>query len=132
VWRVEQSSEKAEAATLQSRRTTLEPNQRAALIPNEPGVHWHHFLGGRFIGPAPHIAKNTSLAITVQIIEQQSQTNAVLRGLVELYAGSSLPVVSEFVAELNLETREISIRQSRPDRRYVGQFRKMDACSFSG
>jgi hypothetical protein len=100
----------------------LEPHQRAALIPIEPGVHWHHFLDGRFTGPAPHIAKNTSLAVTVQTIEQPSQTNAVLRGLVELLAGSSLPVVSEFVAELNLETREISIRQSRPDRRYLGQF----------
>jgi hypothetical protein len=100
----------------------LEPHQRAALIPNEPGVHWHQFLGERFIGPAPHIAKNMSFAIAVQAIEQQSQTIAVLRGLVELFAGSSLPVVAEFVAEVNLETREISIRQSHPDRRYLGQF----------
>jgi hypothetical protein len=63
-----------------------------------------------------------SLAIAVQTIEQQSQSNAVLRGLVELYAGFLLPVVSEFIADLNLETREISIRQSRPDRRNLGQF----------
>jgi hypothetical protein len=100
----------------------LEPHQRAALISNEPGVHWHHFLTARFLGLLPHARKNTSLAITVQIIEQQSPIHVVLRGLIELSYEKALPVVSEFHAERNLETREISIHQSQPDKHLSGQF----------
>jgi hypothetical protein len=39
----------------------------------------------------------------------------------ELSLGSSLPIVSEFVGVLNLENREISIRQLQPERNYAGQ-----------
>lgn len=100
----------------------LESHQRAALFPNDPGVQWHHFLGGRFIGPSPRTAKNTSLALVAQTIDQQSPIHATLRGLIELSSGGSLPIVTEFVGELNLETREISIHQPRPDMHYTGRF----------
>lgn len=100
----------------------LEPHQRAALFPNEPGVQWHHFLVGRFIGPSPRAGKNTSLAVVTHTIEQQSSIHATLRGLLEVSSGDSLPIVSEFVGELNLETREISIHQAQSDTHYTGRF----------
>jgi hypothetical protein len=99
----------------------LEPHQRAALIPNESGVSWSHFLGGRFIGSSHPAHKRGSMAIVVQAIEQQSHDHAELRGLLEHALGDSLPVVSEFTGAVNLETREIRIRETLPERHYAGQ-----------
>jgi hypothetical protein len=97
----------------------LEPHQRAALIPIEPGVQWHHFLSSRFT--EGQSGNTPSLAVIFQAIEQHSPVHATLRGLLELSVGSSLPVVTEFRGELNLEAREISI-QAQPGRQYSGQF----------
>jgi hypothetical protein len=57
----------------------------------------------------------------VQTIEQQSQEHAEIRGILEQSSGSSLPVVSEFVGVLNLESLEISIQQTQPEKIYSGQ-----------
>jgi hypothetical protein len=99
----------------------FEPHQRAALMPNQPGVSWHHFLSGRFVGSLPQAGRDASLGIMVQSIEQQSQEHADIRGFLERSSGSSLPVVSEFVGVLNLESREISIHQAQPEKIYGGQ-----------
>lgn len=99
----------------------IEPHQRAALIPNDPGVSWPHFLSARFVGPLPRSGRAATLAIVVQTIVQQSPEHASLRGLVEISSRSSLPVVFEFVGALNLETREISIRQAQPEKIYGGR-----------
>ena len=98
----------------------IEPHQRAALIPNDPGVSWAHLLRARFVGPFAQAGSGASLAIVVQAVAQRSQEHADLRGLVEVSSRSSLPVVFEFVGAVNLETREISIRQAQPDRIYGG------------
>ena len=73
------------------------------------------------MGLLPYSGKNSSLGIVVQSIEQQSQEHAEFRGLVEMSSGSSLPVVSEFVGVLNLETREIAIQQTQPEKNYGGR-----------
>jgi hypothetical protein len=99
----------------------IEPHQRAALIPNDPGVSWTHFLTARFVGPLPQAGREVAMAIVSQAIMQQSQGHANLRGLVEVSSRSSLPVVFEFVGALNLETREITIHQTQPDKIYGGQ-----------
>ena len=99
----------------------LELHTRAALTPSQPRVSWHSFIKSRFIDTLHHGKGDQSLAVVVQSIQQQSQTVAEIRGLMELSLGSSLPVVSEFVGVLNLENREISIRQTQPERNYAGQ-----------
>lgn len=99
----------------------LEPHQRAALIANEPGVSWNHFLRGRFLGPLPHAGKDASLGVVMQTIEQQSQEHAEIRGFTEQSSGSSLPVVTEFAGVLNVETREISIHQAHAQMNFSGQ-----------
>jgi hypothetical protein len=99
----------------------IQPHQRAALIPNDPSVSWTGFLGGRFIGSLTSAGREASLAIVVQAFAHQGPEHAHLRGLVEVSSRSSLPVVFEFAAVLNLETREISIRQSQPGKTYEGQ-----------
>jgi hypothetical protein len=99
----------------------IEPHQRAALIPNDPGASWTQFLRARFVGPLSPAGRDASLAIVVQTIVQQSQEHANLRGLVEVSSRSSLPVVFEFAGVLNLQTREVSIRQTQPDKTYDGQ-----------
>ena len=98
----------------------LEDHQRATQIPNDPGVAWHHFLVGRFIGLLAD--RKTALALTIQTVEQRSEIHAVLVGLIELSVGRALPVVTEFTGELNLESREISVHQSSSDRHYSGHF----------
>jgi hypothetical protein len=99
----------------------IQPHQRAALIPNDPRVSWTGFLGGRFVGALPTAGRDASLAIVVQAFAHQGPEHAQLRGLVEVSSRSSLPVVFEFAAVLNLETREITIRQAEPDKTYEGQ-----------
>ena len=99
----------------------IEPHQRAALIPNDPGASWTQFLRARFVGPLSQAGRDASLAIVVQTIVQQSQEHAHLRGLVEVSSRSSLPVVFEFAGLLNLQTREVSIHQTQPDKIYDGQ-----------
>lgn len=89
------------------------------MIPNDPGVSWLHFLTGRFVGTSAR--SGASLAIVVQAFGQQDLGNAGLRGLVEVSSRSSLPVVFEFTGALNLETREITIHQTQPDKIYSGQ-----------
>jgi len=96
----------------------LEPHQRAAVIPNDPGVNWHSFIKSRFVDAS---GEDPSLAIVVLNVAQQDQTLANLRGLVELSLGGSLPVVSEFAGVVNLESREISIHQTQPQGIYAGQ-----------
>lgn len=99
----------------------LELHSRAALIPSEPGLNWHSFIKSRFVDPLHHGGGTPSLAVVVQTFAQQSQSLADIRGLMELSSGSSLPVVSEFVGLVNLESREISIRQIQPEKNYAGQ-----------
>jgi hypothetical protein len=99
----------------------LELHNRASLIPSEPGVSWHSFIKSRFVDPLQHGRGTPSLAVVVHTAQPQSQTLAEIRGLMELSSGSSLPVVSEFVGLLNLESREISIRQIQPEKNYAGQ-----------
>ena len=84
----------------------LQPHQRAALIPSEPHVQWHQFLGSRFV------ASDTGFAIVVQGITQQSPEHADLNGLIEVSSSESLPVIFEFTGMLNLKTHEISIQQT--------------------
>jgi hypothetical protein len=98
----------------------LENHQRAALIPNEPNLMWHHFLRSRFVSQqAP------GLALVVLGVVQQSGSHAELAGLVEYGSGATLPVVVDFAGTLDLDTREFSIRESQPERdakSYVGRF----------
>jgi hypothetical protein len=91
------------------------------MIPNEPGVSWPQVLRARFVGPFTQAGRDVSLAVVVQTIVQQSQDHAHLSGLVEVSSRSSLPVVFEFAGALNLETHEISIHQTQPDKIYAGQ-----------
>ena len=92
----------------------LQPHQRAAQIPNEPGVSWLAFLGGRFA------AADGTFAVLVQRMAQRGHTSD-LEGLIELSAGGSLPVVYPFTGALNLEFREISLQQTHPEKRWAGQ-----------
>ena len=92
----------------------IQPHQRAALIPNEPGVSWLSFLGARFV------EASGELAVAVQNMEQKSQGHFELTGLIELSSGGSLPVVYPFTGVLNLETREISIQQTQPAKHWSG------------
>ena len=98
----------------------LQPHQRAALIPADLGVPSHSFLKSRFVESLQPTGKSPFLAIVVQAIQLQSQILADIQGLVELSSGSSLPVVSDFVGQLNLESRELSIRQSQPGKIFSG------------
>ena len=91
------------------------------MIPSEPGVPWHSFLKSRFVESLHPTGKSASLAIVVQTIQQQSQILADIQGLVELSSGSSLPVVSDFVGQLNLESRELSIHQAHPQKVWIGE-----------
>jgi len=99
----------------------LEPHSRAALIPSEPGIPWYSFLQSRFVQYPPPAAKIPAVAVVVQTIQQSSQILADIQGLVELSLGSSLPVVSAFVGQLNLESREFLIRQAHPEKSWSGQ-----------
>ncbi len=92
----------------------LEPHQRAARIPNAPEVRWHQFLSGRFLGP--------TLGLAIQAAEQQTAEHAELRGILEYANDGSLPVVLEFTGALNIETREITVHETRPEWHYSGQF----------
>jgi len=93
----------------------LLPHQRAALIPNDPGVTWPQFLGGRFV------ESDGSFAIVVQGVVQKSQAHCELNGLIEISSRGSLPVIFTFGGVLNLETREISIQQAQPEKLWDGQ-----------
>ncbi len=93
----------------------LQPHQRAALIPNEPGVHWTQFLGARFA------QSSGSFAVVVQSMLQMSQDHSDLKGMIEITSGGSLPVIFSFDGVLNLETREISIQQTHPKKAWSGQ-----------
>ena len=100
-------------------------HQRAAAIPNNPEIPWHHFIRSRFVGRLPERDRDASLAIAVHTVTQQSETHADLRGVMEYAVGSSLPVVFEFVGSLLLDTREISVQEqhlNQPVRNYSGQF----------
>ncbi|MEP6668309.1 MAG: hypothetical protein ABJF10_04105 [Chthoniobacter sp.] len=92
----------------------LQPHQRAAQIPNEPGVSWLAFLGGRFV------EASGDFAVVVQRMAQ-SPTHSDLEGLIELSSGGSLPVVYAFTGVLKLEFREISLQQTHPEKRWDGQ-----------
>ncbi len=102
----------------------LELHQRAAWIVNEPNVEWHHLLRSRFVGQLPAREGGTGIAVVVQSIVQQSEAQAELRGCMEYFSGRSLPVVFDFVGSLQIETRELVIREPRPnlpERTYSGQ-----------
>ncbi|MDR3403119.1 MAG: hypothetical protein P4L99_11540 [Chthoniobacter sp.] len=94
----------------------FQPHQRAALFPNEPGIHWTQFLGGRFV----QLAAGGTFAVSIQNIVQKSQGHADLKGMIELSSGGSLPVVFACEGVLNLETREIAIQQTHPEKRWTG------------
>jgi hypothetical protein len=103
----------------------LELHQRAAWMANEPTVAWHHFLRSRFAGRLPAREGGAEMAVVVQTVVQQSPTHAELRGCME-YGPSFSPVVFDFVASLDLETRELVVREPhpnpQPERTYSGQF----------
>lgn len=93
----------------------LQPHQRAALIPNDPGVSWPQFLGARFV------QSSGSFGVVVQSIVQKSQAYCELKGLIEISSSDSLPVIFTFDGVLNLETREISVHQAHPEKFWSGQ-----------
>ena len=95
----------------------IHPHQRAALIPNAQGVVWTQFLVGRFV----RLLADGSFAVVLQSIVQKSQGHAELNGLIEFSSGTSLPVVFAIDGVLNLETREVSIHQAHPEKRWEGQ-----------
>jgi hypothetical protein len=102
----------------------LELHQRAAWITNAPNVEWHHFLRSRFVGRLPAREGGADLAVVVQSVVQQSGIHAELRGSME-YGPSVSPVVFDFVASLDIENREIVIREphpNKPERTFSGQF----------
>jgi hypothetical protein len=66
------------------------------------------------------LAADGSLAVSIQSLVQKSQGHAELKGLIELSSGGSLPVVFVFDGVLNLETREISIQQTHPEKHWDG------------
>jgi hypothetical protein len=82
---------------------------------------WHSFLTSRFVESLQSKGKSVSLAIVVRTIQQQSQILANIHGLIELSSGLSLPVISDFVGQLNLESRELSIHQAHPQIAWNGQ-----------
>jgi hypothetical protein len=99
-------------------------HKRAGWIANEPNVAWHHFLRSRFIGRVPDRDRIASLAVVVHTIAQQSESDAVLRGIMERSWDASVPVVFEFTGLLHLDARELSIEElhpNRPGRNYAGQ-----------
>ena len=103
----------------------LEDHERAARMPNETNVTWHHFVSSRFIGQASRKAGGTSLAIDIQSVALVSYLDAELRGLLEYSTTSALPVVFEFTGTLNLETRDVFINNAHegdPERSYAGSF----------
>jgi hypothetical protein len=93
----------------------FQPHQRAALIPNGPGVKWPQWLGAPFVQPGG------SFAVVVQGLVQRGQEHLDLKGLIEISSGASLPVIFPFDGVLNLETREISIHQAQPEKSWSGQ-----------
>lgn len=93
----------------------FQPHQRAALIANNPGETWAQFLAGPFVQP------DRSFAIVVQSIVPQSGEHAHLKGMIEISSGGSLPVIFPFAGMLNLETQEISLQQTQPDKSWSGQ-----------
>jgi hypothetical protein len=84
-------------------------------------VSWHQFLASRFVGRLPNLGRETSLGISVRAIQQQGPEHAEIHGFLEQSSGSSLPVVSEFVGVLNLETREITIDHPHLEATYHGR-----------
>jgi hypothetical protein len=98
----------------------LEPHQRAQWLTNNPGVTWQHFVRSRFIGPSPE-RRGATLGVVVQNATQESEIHAELRGLLELSTSQSLPIVHEFVASIDLVTRDLSIEGSNGSF-YSGQF----------
>ena len=100
-------------------------HQRAAWIPNDPGVPWHHFIRSRFIGRLPDRGRDASLAVVVHTVTQQSETHAELRGMMEYTVDASLPVLFEFAGSLALDTREISLQEvhlHQPGRECTGHY----------
>ena len=93
----------------------LQPHQRAAMMPNEPKVHWHQFLVSRYR------SSDESLALVIQNVAQQSPHHADLKGQIEVSPAGSLPVIFEFAGVLNLETREVSVQQTQPAIIWTGQ-----------
>lgn len=103
----------------------LEDHERAARMPNEGNVTWHHFVRSRFAGQVSRKGGGTFLAIDVQSVALVSYLDAELRGLLEYSTASALPVVFEFTGTLNLETRDVfidSAHEGQPERRYAGSF----------
>ena len=102
----------------------LEDHQRAAMMTNEGNVTWHQFVRSRFIGQRSN-RSDTFLTVDIQGVSLQSSSHAVLQGLLEYSADSSLPVVFEFVGTLDLDSREVLIhsgQEDNPERSYEGRF----------
>ena len=60
------------------------------------------------------------LGVVVERIVQKSPGHCDLQGLIELSSGGSLPVVFPFQGVLNLESRELTIQQAQPEKRWGG------------
>ena len=97
----------------------LELHKRAEWIKNAEGVTWQHFVRSRFVGRRAD--REASMAVVVQTATQQSESHAELRGILEYSTDQSLPVVFEFVASVDLHTRELSV-QGSDESRFSGQF----------
>ena len=98
----------------------LEIHQRAAWIENEPHVVWHHFLRSRFAGRLPGRGRASELVVAVQTVVQQSEIQAELRGSLEYFLEKgALPVVFDFVGSVQLDSREVILREMHSNGRAV-------------
>lgn len=89
----------------------LDIHQRAAWIENEPHIEWHHFLRSRFAGGLPGRG-GAELVVAVQTVVQQSEIQAELRGSMEYFPErGALPVVFDFVGSVQLDNREVILRE---------------------
>jgi hypothetical protein len=90
----------------------LDTYQRAAWIENEPHVAWYDFLVSRFAGHLPGRGGGQELVVAVQTAAQRTELQAEMRGTLEYYLErGALPVVFDFVGSLQLDTREVILRE---------------------
>ena len=96
----------------------LEDHQRAALMPNAANVTWAHFVQARFVAED----RKTAFAVEIQEVALQSPIHASVKGMLEHGSRGSLPVVLEFTGTLDLESRELTIRDLSHTQTYAGRF----------
>jgi hypothetical protein len=96
----------------------LEDHQRAALMPNTANLTWAHFVRARFVAED----RKTAFAVEILEVALQSPIDATVKGMLEQGARGSLPVVYEFLGTLDLESRELTIRDQADAQSYAGRF----------